>query len=83
MKRILKFEAEWCGPCHVIRPTIEEIAEETGLELEAVNIDDNPGMAETYNVLSIPTVLVVEDAVELARHTGVAPKTKILANLGL
>jgi thioredoxin 1 len=62
---------------------VNEIAEETGLEVEVVDIDANPDMAESYDVLSIPTLLVVEDAKELARHTGVAPKSKILANLGL
>ena len=83
MQKLIKFEADWCGPCHVIRPAINEIVEETGLELEVVDIDDNPDLAESYAVQSIPTILLVEDAAEIARHTGSAPKSKILANLGL
>lgn len=83
MQKLIKFEADWCGPCHVIRPAVTAIAEETGLELEVVDIDDNPDLAESYGVQSIPTILLVEDAAELSRHTGSAPKSQILANLGL
>ena len=83
MKRLLKFEADWCGPCHAVAPNVKKVAEEAGLELEIVDIDDNPGLAESYGVQAVPTILLVEDAVELARHTGAAPKSAIQASLGL
>ncbi len=83
MKRLLKFQAEWCGPCHAIAPAVKQAAEQAGLEVEEVDIDKNPDLAELYGVQAIPTILLVEGGQELARHTGSAPKSAILANLGL
>lgn len=83
MKKILKFEADWCGPCHAVAPTVKKVAEETGLEMEVIDIDANPDLAESYGVQSVPTILLVEGGAELARHVGAAPKSAILANLGL
>lgn len=87
MKRILKFEADWCGPCHAIRPTVNKISEELGIEVEVVDIDKNPELAAAHAVQSVPTLLLVEsdDGVEyeVARHIGASPKSTILANLGL
>jgi thioredoxin 1 len=81
--KILKFEADWCGPCHAIRPTVQKISEETGIEVEAVNIDNNPDLAESYGVQSIPTLILVEGGKEIARHSGSAPASKIKSSLGL
>ncbi len=83
MKRILKFEADWCGPCHAVAPMVKKVAEETGLELETVDIDLNPDLAESYGVQAVPTILLVEGGAELARHVGSAPASAIKASLGL
>ena len=83
MKKILKFETDWCGPCHAIRPTVEKVSEETGIEVEVIDMDKNPDLAESYGVQSIPTLILVEGAKVIARHSGSAPKSAILANLGL
>lgn len=81
--RILKFQADWCGPCHAIKPQVDKVAAETGIEVESIDIDDNPDLAESYGIQSIPTLVLVDGAKELARFTGSAPADRIKASLGL
>ena len=83
MKKILKFQAEWCGPCHAIRPAINQISAETGIEVEEIDIDVNNEVSDKYAVASIPTIVLLEDGQEVARHIGSAPKSIIMKNLNL
>jgi len=82
--KLLKFWAEWCGPCLVLNPIIKEIAEEEGLILEEINIDDPVGrdVAESFGVFSIPTLILVKKDTEI-KFVGVAPKARIKQELGL
>lgn len=83
MKKLLKFSADWCGPCHAVAPQLEKVANDFNLEVEIIDIDDNPGLAQEYGVSSVPTILLIEEGKELARHIGAAPKSLIASNLGL
>ena len=83
---LVDFWAEWCGPCKMIAPVLEEIASENGgkLQIAKLNVDDNPNTAMRYNVMSIPTLLVFkagESAQEARRLVGARSKGQLLAEL--
>ena len=79
------FWAEWCGPCKMMNPIVDEIELDfPKLEIVRVNVDENPSLMEEYGVRSIPTyVLTDEDGAEIKRVIGALPKYKFLKELGL
>ena len=83
MKTLIEFHADWCGPCHIMAPVIEKIADEHKIELTKVDIDSDQETTRKYGVSSIPTVLLLEDGEEVARIIGAQPKKKIEAALQL
>jgi len=83
---LVDFWAEWCGPCHMIAPVLEEIAteQEGKLQIAKVNVDDNPNTAQRFNVMSIPTLLVFkpgESGQEVKRLVGAKGKGQLLQDL--
>jgi thioredoxin 1 len=79
---LVDFYADWCGPCKMLAPTIEEIAAGAVDFLVAkVNVDEAPAVAERFSVMSIPTLIVLRDGQELSRAVGLRPKDAILALL--
>ena len=80
---LVDFWAAWCGPCRMLAPTIEKLAEEyEGKAVVAkVNVDDNPTLAARYNIASIPTVLVFKNGEVAANSVGFVPKASLLALL--
>ena len=76
---LIDFYAEWCGPCRMVAPIVEEIAEEHPEYIVGkVNVDDEPELAEKYGVFSIPTLLVLKNGKVSRKTTGAKPKDKIL-----
>src|SRR5216110_1962782 len=69
---MVDFWAEWCGPCRAVAPVLEQVAEESGVSLMKVNIDENPGLAARYGIRSIPTILFVKDGEIVDRVVGAA-----------
>ena len=80
---LVDFWAEWCVPCHMVSPVVEEIAREHSDRLKAakLNVDDNPDTARQYGVMSIPTLIVFKDGQEKARVIGARGKEAILREI--
>ena len=79
---LVDFYADWCGPCKMVAPMVEEVANELpDITIAKANIDENMALAERYKVVSIPTLIVFKKGKESARSVGFARKEKILAML--
>lgn len=76
---VVDFWAEWCGPCKMIAPALEEIATELAgqVKIAKVNIDENPELAAQYGVRSIPTLLLFKNGEIAANMVGAAPKGRL------
>ncbi len=77
---LIDFYADWCGPCKMMSPIIDEIAEEMAgkVKVGKVNIDENMMLAEKYSIMSIPTILVIKNGNVSSKFIGVTDKDKIL-----
>jgi thioredoxin 1 len=80
---LVDFWAEWCGPCRMVGPVVEEIAGEKAgaLKVLKLNVDDNPDTTRKYGVMSIPTLLVFADGNEKKRIVGARGKSQLLAEV--
>ena len=79
---LLDFFATWCGPCRMVGPIIEEIAEENdSFKVAKLDVDELPEIAKEYRVVSIPTLMVFKEGKVVNQALGVMPKEKILALL--
>ena len=80
---LVEFWAEWCGPCKMVAPILEEIATEQAgkVRVAKVNVDENPGLATKFNVMSIPTMIVFKDGQEAQRLIGARGKPQLLEDL--
>lgn len=77
------FYADWCGPCKMLRPTLDAIAaERTDVKVVAVNIDENPDLADEFDISSIPCVILFKNGAEADRSIGLKPKEMIEEMLG-
>lgn len=77
---LIDFYADWCGPCKMLAPVIEEVKTETAdfLKVVKVNVDDNPELASQYGVRSIPTLVFVKNGKVVDQSIGFKPKKDIL-----
>ena len=80
---LVDFWAEWCAPCRMVAPVLEELVTESGgtLTLAKVNVDDSPGVAARYGIRSIPTILFVKDGKVLDQVIGAVPKSQLKKKL--
>ena len=76
---VVDFWAEWCGPCKMIGPSLEEIAEELKgkVTIAKLNVDENPGVAGAYGIRSIPTLMIFKDGKMASTKVGAAPKGEL------
>lgn len=79
---LLDFWASWCGPCRMLSPVVDEIAQENdAIAVGKVNVDEQPELASQFGVMSIPTLMVFKDGKAVNTSVGVVPKAKILEML--
>ena len=80
---IVDFYADWCGPCKMMSPVIDSIAEEgiVNLKVGKINVDENPNLAEQYGIMSIPTILIFKEGDIVKTFIGVTAKSEIKAAL--
>ena len=80
---LVDFWASWCGPCRMVSPIVDEVAEESdgSYKVGKVNVDEQPELAAHYGVMSIPTLLVIENGKTKTSSVGARPKDAILAML--
>jgi len=82
---LLDFSAVWCGPCKVLTPIVERLADEYKgkVRVGKVDIDDSPGVATKFGIRGVPTVLVFKEGKESGRHVGVTNKETLLKLVGV
>ena len=80
---LVDFWAEWCGPCKMIAPILEEIAaEQENIKIAKVNVDDSPDLARRYEIMSIPALIVFENGEPAKKLIGAKPKGALLEEIG-
>lgn len=81
---LLDFYADWCGPCQMLKPTIEEFEKaHPEIKVRSINIDEEEDLASEYGVSSIPCLVVLEDGKEVRREVGVMPLKKLEKFVGV
>ena len=80
---LVDFWAPWCGPCRMVAPVVDELAEEYAGKVDffKVNVDNNPGVASKYGVMSIPTLIVFKDGKPVTNIIGFKPKDELKKTL--
>jgi len=80
---LVDFWAQWCGPCKMVGPIIDQLAVELAgkMKIAKVNVDESPELAGKFNVMSIPTMLIFKGGVPVDQLVGAMPKDKLLAKL--
>lgn len=77
MKGFLYFSAEWCQPCKMLGPIMEQVTKQ-GIQVSKINVDYDVTLTKQYNVTSVPTVILVENGVEKTRFVGAKPMNEII-----
>lgn len=78
---IVKFGASWCGPCKMMEPVLKVVSEETGAFIFNIDIDQYPELANEYNIMSVPTMLIYKDKELVGTLTGARPKDAVISLL--
>ena len=76
-KVVVDFYATWCGPCKMLGPVFEEVANSSDIKFVKVDIDDHEDLCRKYGVMSVPTLILFEDGKEVKRNIGFIPKEKL------
>ena len=79
---LVDFYADWCGPCKMLSPVVDEVAQENeDIKVVKINVDEAQNVAMKYNIMSIPTLVVIKNSREVARSVGVVDKSEIVEML--
>lgn len=80
---LVDFWAEWCGPCRMVAPVVEELAGEYEgkITVAKLNVDENPKIASQYGIMSIPTLLIFKDGAPVSNIVGFRPKVELQRNI--
>ncbi|MDR2681932.1 MAG: thioredoxin [Holosporaceae bacterium] len=75
---VVDFYADWCGPCRMISPFLEDIQAELKIDIVKVDIDASPDIASNYNIMSIPTLVIFKNGEKISTNVGAASKARII-----
>ena len=80
---LVDFWAEWCGPCKIIAPSLEELADDykDSIDVAKLNVDENPNIASNFSIRSIPTLLIFKDGSPVSQIVGAVPKSTIKSKI--
>ena len=78
---LVDFWAEWCGPCRMLSPILEEISNEYNIPVGKLNVDENPGKTQEYSIQTIPTMVLFKDGNPVHRIVGAMPKHRLMKEL--
>ena len=76
---LVDFNADWCGPCKMLKPILEEISNERSTKIVSVNVDDNMELAREYGIMTIPCLILFKDGKEFKRSVGLKSKEDIIS----
>ena len=76
---LVDFNADWCGPCQMLKPVLEEINNERNTKIVSVNVDDNMELAREYGIMTIPCLILFKDGKEYKRSVGLKSKDDIIS----
>ena len=80
VKVLIDFNANWCGPCRMLKPILDEIAKEkSDVKIVSINVDDNEELAREYGVMSIPCLVLVEKGKEIKRNVGLISHDEVIS----
>ena len=80
---LIDFNANWCGPCRMLRPILDEIStENNNVKIVSINIDNEEDLAREYGVMSIPCLVLVKNGKEIRRSVGLMPKEEVIKFIG-
>ena len=83
MPVLVDFNANWCGPCRMLKPILEDIASDrANFKIASINIDEEEELAQRYSIFSIPCLIVFKDGKEVRRSVGLRPKDDIISMMG-
>ena len=84
MTNVMYFTATWCGPCKAFRPIVEQASQETGKYVQFIDVDQNKHMAEQFEIRSVPTIIVTNDAGQVVnRMSGLQSKSTVTSLLSI
>ena len=80
---LIDFNANWCGPCRMLRPILDEIStENNNIKIVSINIDNEEDLAREYGVMSIPCLVLIKNGREIRRSVGLMPKEEVIKFIG-
>ena len=75
---IMDFYGTWCMPCKILAPIVDKVVEDQGIKLAKVDVDNNTELVKRFGIMSVPTLIVFKDGVEVAKSSGVVSESRIL-----
>jgi thioredoxin len=77
MKQLIFFSANWCAACQTVKPTIEQVSKQLGVQLAKIDTDYDVSLTQQYNIKSVPTLVLLENGQEIKRLVGNQPENKL------